>query len=74
MLETADAGLWVPLVHLDAVYVLPGVPGLSKRMVEASLHRFRGPEAHSAELYTDEGQTLPEVDEGGHSNSRAGEL
>ena len=54
VLETP--GLWVPLVHLDAVYVLPGVPGLFKRMVEASLHRFRGPEAHSTELYTDEGE------------------
>jgi molybdenum cofactor synthesis domain-containing protein len=35
-------GLWVPLVVVENVHVLPGVPMLFKGMLEAAAHRFVG--------------------------------
>lgn len=49
-------GLWVPLVALRSVYVLPGIPRLFRAMLGAHLGRFRGPQAHSAALWTNLGE------------------
>ncbi|GAB4821923.1 hypothetical protein N2152v2_008969 [Parachlorella kessleri] len=49
-------GLWVPLVNLQGVYILPGIPSLFQRMVEAHADRFKGPAAHSQTLYTNLGE------------------
>lgn len=49
-------GLWVPLVNLEGVYILPGIPRLFCRMVEAHKERFQGPAASSRELFTDRGE------------------
>lgn len=35
-------GLWVPLCVLGNVHVLPGIPRLFERMIDAHLDRFRG--------------------------------
>ncbi|CAL5224230.1 g6882 [Coccomyxa viridis] len=44
--------LWVPLVNLQGVYILPGIPRLFKSMVEAHKDRFKGPANKSRTLYT----------------------
>jgi len=49
-------GLWVPLVNLQGVYILPGIPSLFQRMIEAHADRFKGAAAHSATLYTNLGE------------------
>lgn len=49
-------GLWVPLVHVQGVYVLPGIPRLFTAMVEANKERFRGPQHHTLTLYTHLGE------------------
>lgn len=46
----------MPLVNLKGVYILPGIPRLFCRMVEAHKDRFRGPAASSVELLTDTGE------------------
>ena len=45
-------GLWVPLVNVQNVYVLPGIPRLFKQMLAAHQGRFNGPPFLSAVLYT----------------------
>ena len=50
------AGLWVPLVCIDRTYVLPGIPRLFQQMVEAHVHRFKGPAAHEQALFTHLGE------------------
>ena len=59
-------GTWVPLVNVDGVYVLPGIPRLFKQMVGAHLDRFRGPLATGADCFTQMGEgdiadTLSEI-------------
>lgn len=49
-------GLWVPLVNIDEIYVLPGIPRLFQQMISAHLDRFRGPSLHSQSLYTKMGE------------------
>jgi len=49
-------GLWVPLVNLQGVYILPGIPRLFRRMVEAHKTRFQGPAASTAEFATHKGE------------------
>lgn len=39
-------GLWVPLCVVENVYILPGIPRLFERMVDANLHRFQGTPIH----------------------------
>lgn len=51
-------GLWVPLVNVQNVYVLPGIPRLFKQMLGAHQERFNGPPFLSAVLYTN----VPEGD------------
>lgn len=45
--------LWVPLVVLQNVHVLPGIPELFERMLRAHADRFQGAPLHRAEVYTD---------------------
>ena len=59
-------GLWVPLVNMDEVYVLPGIPRLFQAMLGAHLDRFRGESMHSETMYTrlgegDLAKTLGEI-------------
>ncbi|KAG1663065.1 hypothetical protein FOA52_011585 [Chlamydomonas sp. UWO 241] len=49
-------GLWVPLVNLQGVYILPGIPRLFQSMVLAHQERFTGPAAHFVALYTSLGE------------------
>lgn len=49
-------GSWVPLAQVRNVFVLPGIPWLMKSMLEANRHLFYGPSAHSAALYTLQGE------------------
>ncbi|PSC71220.1 3 -phosphoadenosine 5 -phosphosulfate sulfotransferase (PAPS reductase) [Micractinium conductrix] len=49
-------GLWVPLVAIQGVYILPGIPRLFQQMIEAHAGRFRGPAAHARTLYTNTGE------------------
>eukprot|EP00887_Chlorella_sp_A99_P006355 scaffold3.g6355.t1 len=51
-------GLWVPLVVINNVFVLPGIPGLFQRMLTAHIERFKGPQAYEATLYTRAGEEL----------------
>lgn len=50
VLYTPD--LWVPLVNLNAVYILPGIPRLFKAMINANMGPFKGPANESRTLYT----------------------
>lgn len=50
------SGLWVPLVNLQGVYILPGIPRLFQQMLEAHKDRFRGPAASSLQLLTNMGE------------------
>ncbi|KAI8466434.1 MAG: MoaB/Mog domain-containing protein [Monoraphidium minutum] len=49
-------GLWVPLVVLERVHVLPGIPRLFQAMVGAHQDRFQGPLSSSQVLYTHMGE------------------
>lgn len=49
-------GLWVPLVNLEGVHILPGIPKLFRQMVKSHKERFQGPAASSEELYTNSGE------------------
>jgi molybdopterin-biosynthesis enzyme MoeA-like protein len=54
-------GIWVPLVVAGAdsgaaVHVLPGIPRLFSRMLEAHAGRFSGPAHHEAALYSNAGE------------------
>lgn len=49
-------GLWVPLVQLQGVYILPGIPKLFQSMVSAHQERFTGIAHHSKTLYTHLGE------------------
>ena len=49
-------GLWVPLVHIQGVYILPGIPQLFQQMVSAHQERFNGPPFLGAALYTNMGE------------------
>ena len=46
--------LWVPFVVVENVHVLPGVPELFERMLEANAHRFSGLPLHRVEIFTDQ--------------------
>jgi molybdenum cofactor synthesis domain-containing protein len=43
---------WVPLVRIENIFVLPGVPELFSRMLNAFSHHFSGPRAARRILYT----------------------
>lgn len=45
-------GLWVPLVVLQGVYILPGIPRLFQAMIEAHKEPFKGPTCSTVTLYT----------------------
>ena len=49
-------GSWVPLVQIQNVFVLPGVPWLYKQMLEANRHLFTGPQLLTRTLYTHSGE------------------
>lgn len=49
-------GLWVPLVHLEGVYVLPGIPRLFQQMLGQHKGRFVGPAVYDAVAYTHSGE------------------
>lgn len=57
-------GLWVPLVNLNGIYILPGIPRLFKQMIECHKDRFCGPTASALELLTNwpEGELAGEFD------------
>ena len=74
-------GTWVPLVNVDGVYVLPGIPRLFQQMVGAHLERFRGPLAEGVDVFTKQGegdianalseiaQAFPDVSVGSYPNA-----
>jgi len=45
-------GLWVPLVVVENVYVLPGIPAYFKAMLEAARPRLVGTPKHRIQIYT----------------------
>lgn len=49
-------GLWVPLVVIQSIYILPGIPRLFTSMIEANKERFRGPAALSVTLFSNAGE------------------
>lgn len=49
-------GLWVPLVNLQGIYILPGIPRLFQSMVSAHQARFTGVAATTSNLYTNVGE------------------
>ncbi|KAL3157368.1 hypothetical protein ABBQ32_011845 [Trebouxia sp. C0010 RCD-2024] len=50
-------GLWVPLVNLQNVYILPGIPRLFQGMINAHRDRFLGGKAfHTLAVYTSVGE------------------
>lgn len=51
-------GLWVPLVNIDDVYILPGIPRLFQQMIEAHLGRFQGAAAKAEVLFTHMGEGM----------------
>ena len=61
--------LWVPLVVLDGVHILPGIPRLFKQMIEGNLSSLpTGPAYVRHELYThmaegDLSETLSQIAE-----------
>lgn len=46
--------LWVPLVVVENVHILPGVPELFEQMLHAHAHRFSGLPLWRVELFTDQ--------------------
>lgn len=49
-------GMWVPLVNLQNVYILPGIPRLFQAMIGTHRERFQGPATLSEELYSNLGE------------------
>lgn len=50
-------GLWVPLVNLNSVYILPGIPRLFHGMINAHKDRFTGVAAfQTLSVYTSVGE------------------
>lgn len=49
-------GTWVPLVAVQGVYVLPGIPKLFQSMVAAHVQRFQGSRFFSQTLFTQLGE------------------
>ncbi len=50
-------GLWVPLVNLNGVYILPGIPRLFQGMINAHKDRFTwGAAFQTLSLYTSMGE------------------
>jgi len=50
-------GLWVPLVNLNGVYILPGIPRLFQGMINAHKDRFTGGAAfQTLSVYTSMGE------------------
>ena len=49
-------GLWVPLVVVENVHVLPGIPALFTQMLEANAHHFHGPALYRALVFTNQSE------------------
>jgi molybdenum cofactor synthesis domain-containing protein len=45
-------GLWVPVVHVENVYVLPGIPSLFELLLDGMKERFTGETIHRRLVYT----------------------
>ena len=45
-------GLWVPLVVVENVYVLPGIPSLFRMMLESARSRLKGQPKERIRIYT----------------------
>lgn len=50
------SGLWVPLVVVDRIHILPGIPRLFQSMVLAHQDRFSGPLSSTKLLFTHKGE------------------
>ena len=79
-------GLWVPLVNLNNIYILPGIPKLFQKMINAHKDRFVGGAAFQTKaLYTSLGEgdlakifsevadTHPQVRMGSYPNTKSGD-
>ncbi|KAJ9524098.1 hypothetical protein QJQ45_022546 [Haematococcus lacustris] len=51
-------GTWVPLVNLQGVYILPGIPSLFRQLITAHQDRFSGPAFLEAALYSVPGESF----------------
>ncbi|KAL6757541.1 MoaB/Mog domain-containing protein [Haematococcus lacustris] len=51
-------GTWVPLVNLQGVYILPGIPSLFRQLITANQDRFSGPAIMEAALYSVPGESF----------------
>ncbi|MFZ9889354.1 MAG: competence/damage-inducible protein A, partial [Myxococcota bacterium] len=62
--------LWVPVVVVENVYVLPGVPVMFERMLDAVADRFVGERLHLVVLHTDayEGDIAAAMEEAQRQN------
>lgn len=49
---------WVPLVVLEGVHILPGIPRLFQMMLSAQTHRFQGRRFHAVSLFTSVGEGI----------------
>jgi len=47
---------WVPLVVVEGVHILPGIPRLFQMMLSAQEHRFQGAHFHAVSLFTSVGE------------------
>ncbi len=47
-----DAGLDFPTIHVENIYVLPGIPEILRRKFESLRHRFAGAPYHLRVIYT----------------------
>eukprot|EP00002_Diphylleia_rotans_P019436 TRINITY_DN3762_c0_g1_i1.p1 TRINITY_DN3762_c0_g1~~TRINITY_DN3762_c0_g1_i1.p1 ORF type:complete len:322 (-),score=63.90 TRINITY_DN3762_c0_g1_i1:93-1058(-) len=67
-LESED--LWVPIVVVENVYILPGIPYLFRRMIESNAHHFVGRPKTLLNVYTktDEGVLAPVLSQAQSSN------
>lgn len=45
-------GLWMPIVHIENTYVLPGVPPLFDKIIDMLAPRFSGPKKKRVLIYT----------------------
>jgi len=50
-------GLWVPVVRVENVHVLPGVPNLFERMVQGVLPTLEGTPLHREMVYTQQSES-----------------
>eukprot|EP01026_Neomeris_dumetosa_P014994 TRINITY_DN15602_c0_g1_i3.p2 TRINITY_DN15602_c0_g1~~TRINITY_DN15602_c0_g1_i3.p2 ORF type:complete len:290 (-),score=29.25 TRINITY_DN15602_c0_g1_i3:173-1021(-) len=48
--------MWVPLVNINSVYILPGVPRIFTAIMKSHKDRFRGPQSADDTLYTKVGE------------------